>query len=250
MEKYVIKTLKPEEYDRLPYKYATKSDGLADRMLGVCYIRDTGDIEKDYNTIIHEIEEMETDKWSHADEFGVRYSFGKSFIGKWLVPAALSFIPGVGPALAAGYGAMNNYQSDSSLKGAAMGALQGTTAGLGGQALAGGISGAFAGGTAAPSGFLSKASGIMSGFGSGLTSGFNTGMNNLPGIKGFGQGAAGAGGGSGLTGSSTLYGGAAPSGYAGGNISGMGLAGNSNAIQAGMQALQSNAGTMSGTQEI
>jgi hypothetical protein len=130
---------------------------------------------------------MTSDKWSHADEFGVRYSFGKSFIGKWVVPAALWAIPGVGPALATAYGAINNYQNDSSFKGAAMGGLQGISAGVGAQGIGGAISGAMKGGTAAAPGFLSKGAGIASGAVKGLTAGTNSALNRLPGISGLNE---------------------------------------------------------------
>ena len=193
--KYTIKTLSSEDYDSLPYLHARESAGLTDRFLKVAYVRDTGDVEYDTDTLIHEIEEMETDKWSHEDKYGVRYksfmrSFGKTFVGKYVVPAALWAVPGVGPALAAGYGAINQYQNDSSLRGAATGAATGITSGMGGQGLISGLQGAITGGTQAGAGFLSKGAGIVSGFGQGLTNGLSAAANRLPGISGVGQGGA------------------------------------------------------------
>ncbi len=87
--KYSIKTLSSEDYDSLPYLHARESAGLTDRFLKVAYIRDTGDVSYDTDTLMHEIEEMTTDKWSHEDKYGVRY---KSWFQKTFVPESKSSI--------------------------------------------------------------------------------------------------------------------------------------------------------------
>ena len=241
ISKYVIKTLSSEEFDQLPYKYAREADGLTDRFLNIAYIRDTGDTEYDDKAIAHEIEEMETNKWSHEDEFGVRYGFG-DWLKKTFVPESKSSIgsmlgTGLGMALAPFTGGT----SLAFLNPATLGTLGG---GIGGYKEGGGVGSTLMGGL--------KGFGVGS-IGSGLSAmaGPKTGlMGNL---QEFGAGAIaptqklagmlGFGGTStgttlptttstlGSSGAGTLYGGAAPTtGYTAGGIG----AGASPSIAAGL----------------
>ena len=121
MDKYVIKTLLSEDYDKLPYKYIRESDGVTDRFFSTAFVRQTDSPDYDMDSVIHEIEEMTTDKWKHSDEFGVRYKFKiGSFLKNIAAPIALSFIPGVGPVLAGLYSGINNYQTTGSYGKAAL----------------------------------------------------------------------------------------------------------------------------------
>jgi hypothetical protein len=157
MNKYVIKTLKSEDFDLLPYSRVRESVGVTDRLLGVSYIRDTGDVDEDLDTLLHEILEMENKKspfgWSHEDKFGVRY---KSWFQKTFIPESKSSI----------------------------GAILGTAAGM---ALA-----PFTGGTSLA--FLNPATlGTLGGGIGGYQESKNLGGTLMGGLKGFGVGSLGTG---------------------------------------------------------
>lgn len=69
---YTVRILSEADFDKLPYKRARTSLGLADAKTGVAYVRDTGynDITKD--TIGHELDELMA-KVSPHEEDGIRY---------------------------------------------------------------------------------------------------------------------------------------------------------------------------------
>ncbi len=103
---FKVRWLNSEEFDRLPYKKAPTSLGLADKNTQTVYVRDTGNKALDTFSVYHEIEHLNgNDHGEHEDpdEKGIFYKD----TGGWLQTAAplASFIPGVGPAVSLGMGA-------------------------------------------------------------------------------------------------------------------------------------------------
>ena len=135
MEKirYKIEILDSESFDKLPYKKTKESLGIALPEKGLAYIRKTGDKAEDFDTFLHELEELElAESWHEEIENGVPVRY-KSFWKKvgdifknYIAPIALALIPGVGPVLSGIYTGINSYQ---------------TTGNLGSSILAGGIAG-------------------------------------------------------------------------------------------------------------
>ena len=238
MQKMTVRVISSTAFDSLPYKYVREAFGVADTKEGVAYIRDLGNVDATQAVMEHEIDELDNlfgDMDEPIDEPGIKYksffrSFGKTFVGKYVVPAALFAIPGVGPALAATYSAVNAYQKESTPRAAIMGGIEGLASGVGGQGVVGGVKAGLTAG--AKGGLMAGAKAVLPGMAAGL----KTGLIALPGITPgmFAGGATGAGTASGagagsslLTGSgapstglgATLYGGAAPAtGYTAGGI--------------------------------
>jgi hypothetical protein len=137
--------------------------GFADQSTGNAYIRQTGVDGIDEATIMHEVSELLADESNHEDANGFRWKkWGKPFraltgtgasqkgtiFGNTLPTVAnigLGAIPGIGPALATGYGAYRGSQEGGGVKGGLLGALTGYGLGNVGPAIKGGIGGAMAG---------------------------------------------------------------------------------------------------------
>lgn len=108
---YTLKVLEDKEFDALPYKHVKESLGLADPKKGIAYVRNThwGEASKAINllTIQHELEELVA-KTSPHEEDGIRYK--KGGVLRQIIPAALAFVPGIGPLLSAASSVgMNQY---------------------------------------------------------------------------------------------------------------------------------------------
>lgn len=184
---YKIFILDEDEFNGL-HKYipeVSKEDlkeglGFANPKTREAYIKRTGVKEWDDETIIHEAEELLAKNSSDEDQNNIRWK--KGGVARFIVPALLSLIPGVGPVLAAassvgmGQYAQSQHPEELGKPGVLSGIMQAASGYLGGKALAGGISGGIAGGTQAAPGFLSKAGGIVSGLGKGALTG-SAGIN-------------------------------------------------------------------------
>ena len=180
---YTVNVLSEKDFDKLPYKHAKTSLGLADAKTGVAYVRDTGynDITKD--TIAHELDEL-MQKTSPHEEDGIRYKNLKSLgagAGAGILSSMIPGLRGFSPAISAGAGAL------AAGKGKRLqGAAQGFGGGGIGQSLGGGVFDAFKGATNnQPGGAFGRA---LSGFGSGIQRG---GGDFIQGIPGFGRDASG-----------------------------------------------------------
>ena len=144
--------------------------GFANPKTKEAYVRRTLCKEMDDETIMHEAMEL-ISKHSEHEIDGIRWK--KGGVARFIVPALLSLIPGVGPILAAassvgmGQYAQARHPEQLGKPSVLSGLGQAATGYFGGKALAGGISGGIQGGTQAGAGFLSKAGGIVSGVGKG-----------------------------------------------------------------------------------
>ena len=209
--KYLIQVLDAEAFDKLNYKYVETAVGITDTNKKRIYIRNMGNNTLNHNIIEHELDEAGGNYFEGhepSDERGIRYksfmrSFGKTFVGRYVVPAALFAIPGVGPALAATYSAVNAYQKESTPRAAIMGGIEGLAAGVGGQGVIGGVKAGLAAG--AKGGLMAGAKAVLPG----MAAGAKAGLIALPGITPGMFGGTAASGIAGA-GTSTLYGGAAP----------------------------------------
>lgn len=172
---YTVQILNDKEFDSLPYKGISDSLGIADKAKGLAFVRDTGVKEFNLATLSHEIDHLVSKNTNHTDEYGIAHKKGGA--ARFIVPALLALVPGVGPVLAA---AANVGMNQAAQKrhpeelgkpsiGSAVG--QAATGYFGGKALAGGVSGGITGGTAAGEGFLSKGAGILGGVGKGAMTG-------------------------------------------------------------------------------
>jgi len=95
---YTVKILSEEEFNKLPYKKAKTSLGLADPARNVAYIRDTGYNDITKSTIGHELDELLA-KVSPHEEDGIRYlDLGSFFgnIGRFAKSVARPVAQGVG----------------------------------------------------------------------------------------------------------------------------------------------------------
>ena len=174
-QKFHIQILSDKEFDSLDYKGISDSLGIADHKKGLAFVRDTGVKEFNLATLSHEIDHLVSKNTNHTDEYGIAHKKGGA--ARFIVPALLALVPGVGPVLAA---AANVGMNQAAQKrhpeelgkpsiGSAVG--QAATGYFGGKALAGGVSGGITGGTAAGEGFLSKGAGILGGVGKGAMTG-------------------------------------------------------------------------------
>lgn len=187
---YTLKILKNEDFDKLPYKKAKTSLGLANAKTGMAFVRDTGYNDITKATISHELDEM-VNKVSPHEEDGIRYkslaSLGagagagalSNILGGMLPGKFGSFIKGASPVISAGAGALANRKGQP-FKGALQGFAGG---GLGGSVLSG-LGGALQGGSSsAPGGVFGKA---LKGFGSGAYESGRNYLSEIPGMGGFG----------------------------------------------------------------
>jgi hypothetical protein len=206
-EKYSIFVVDDEDFDNLhkdlPYMTKEKlkdSLGFANPKTMEAYVRKTGVKELDDITLEHEFNELLA-KTSPDEIDGIRYK--KGGVARFIVPALLSLIPGVGPILAAvsnvgmSQYAKAGHPEQLGKPGNPLDIIgEAATGYFGGKALAGGVSGGIQGGTQAGAGFLSKAGGIVSGVAKGALAGSSgiqgnvlgnaptgvvTGANNLTG---------------------------------------------------------------------
>lgn len=184
---YKMFFLDDDDFDNLhkdlPYMTKAKlkdSLGFANPKTGEAYVRKTGVAELDDITIEHELQELLA-KTSPDEIDGIRYK--KGGIARFIVPALLSLVPGVGPILAAASNvgmtqyAKAGHPEQLGEPGKPLDILgEAATGYFGGKAVAGGVSGGIAGGTAAAPGLLSKAGGIVSGVAKGAMTG-SSGIN-------------------------------------------------------------------------
>ena len=83
---YEIKVLNSNDFDKVAksdprYEYVDESNlGFADRMKGVCYVRDTKIHDLNKYLIDHELEELEQDESTHEDPNGIRHKKFWDFI--------------------------------------------------------------------------------------------------------------------------------------------------------------------------
>jgi len=177
---YTVRILSEKEFDKLPYKHAKTSLGLADANTGVAFVRDTGynDITKD--TIAHELDELMA-KVSPHEEDGIRYknlaSLGAG-AGAGVLSSMVPFLRPFQGALSAGAGALAN--KDNRLQGA----LQGFSGGGIGTGLGGGVFDAFKG-VSSPGGTFGKA---LQSFVPGMERGLTQFAGTVPGFGGVGTG--------------------------------------------------------------
>ena len=191
---YTIRVLEEKEFDKLPYKKAKTSLGLADQKTNMAYVRDTGygDITK--GTINHELDELLA-KTSPHEEDGIRYkslaSYGAGAGGNALSNIVGGFlgnkggilgkfgnmVKGASPLISAGAGALANRKGNPW-----QGAMQGFAGGGAGSGIMGGLAGGIRG-LSQPGGTFGKA---LQGF---KDIGSNVMLNyagEVPGFKGVG----------------------------------------------------------------
>ncbi len=211
-QQYKLTVLDDKDFDNLHTKlsYMTKEKledalGFANPKTGEAYVRSVGVKDLDEETIMHEMEELLTTNSPHEED-GINFKkWGKPFraltgtgasqkgtiFGNVLPTVAnigLGAVPGIGPAIATGYGAYRGSQEGGGVKGGLLGALTGYGLGNVGSAIKGGIGGAMAG------------TGILKGAGEGLSS---YGLNPMI-SKALGLGTTAVSSGSGLQGPATL----------------------------------------------
>ena len=188
---YTLKFLSSKEFDRLPYRDASISLGLADPRMNTAYVRHSHLSELNKYLLDHEfdhlVETVPTD-----EEDGVRYKKGRQVIGN-IAAVAGPIIGGMigGPPGAAVGGAIGGGLKggiggqEKSLKGAGIGAGVGAGTGYFGSKLTGNF-GIPEGG---PRGF----GGLTSNLGTSLKSGLGVGniLPNLGSFFGFGGGGGG-----------------------------------------------------------
>lgn len=176
---YTLKILSEQDFDKLPYKHAKRSLGLADAKTGVAFVRDTGYNDITKATISHELDELVANVSPHEED-GIRYKSLASLGAGAGAGALSSMIPGlknISPLISAGAGALANRKGEP-LKGA----LQGFAGGGAGSALLGGGKSAIQGLTQ-PGGTFGKA------FSSFIPGAKQAGLDfagAIPGMKGIG----------------------------------------------------------------
>ena len=108
---YEIKVLNSNDFDKVAksdprYEYVDESNlGFADRMKGVCYVRDTKIHDLNKYLIDHELEELEQDESTHEDPNGIRHKKFWDFIKSWFSPITKSV-----QAIASPFGAFSGGQ--------------------------------------------------------------------------------------------------------------------------------------------
>jgi len=169
MAKLKINILDDGDYLKLHMKHNVSKEDLEDSLgfsdpdTGEAFIRQTGVSDIDEATILHEIDELTSSQSYHEDANGYRWKkWGKPFraltgtgasqkgtiFGNVLPTVAnigLGAVPGIGPALATGYGAWQGATHGGGVKGGLLGALQGYGLGNVGEAVKGGVQGAMEG---------------------------------------------------------------------------------------------------------
>ena len=184
---YTLRVLSNSEFDKLPYKRAQTSLGLANAKTGMAFVRDTGYNDITKATISHELDEL-VNKVSPHEEDGIRYKSLASYGAGAGGGALASMIPALkpfAPLISAGAGALANRKGQP-----LQGALQGFTGGGAGSTLLSGGKAAIGGLTDA-GGTFGKA---LSSFGSGAKQGAidygraipGFGVNATTGVKGKG----------------------------------------------------------------
>jgi len=113
---YKVEILSDAEFESLPYPEMEMSLGVADPATKTAYVRYTQSDAVNKYLINHELEHLiEGHGGEHSDHYrnGVYYKgFGEIF--QSIIPLALSFIPGIGPAAGAGAGALFGAQGQKS----------------------------------------------------------------------------------------------------------------------------------------
>lgn len=171
-QKLTIITLGDKEFDRLPYKHAKTSVGLAVPKENKAYIRITSDYAENRDTFHHELEELLSDTSAHEED-GVRYK------KKWYSFITRPFSNGgiLDPGTSSGGGilgglaglALAPFTGGSSLMLSGLGGALG--GGIGGYQT-GGVGGALSGGLMG--GLLGAGIGSM---GSGMAAGWRAGAS-------------------------------------------------------------------------
>ena len=202
MAEYKLSFLKDKQFDALALKdprYDTKDAlGFADMRTGEIYVRDTGIPLMNQFVANHEIEEI-LSKYSEHEVDGIRYK--KGGFARFILPAVLGLVPGIGPLLStlsgAGMGAYASSKHPQQLGSPLQGGLMGALSGFGGGGLASGAAG----------GIKGLMSGGLSGLGKGISSGLGSYTASIPGFGpggmfagGAGTAGSAAGGGAGSTG--------------------------------------------------
>lgn len=171
---YKVQFLSDDEFNLLPAKNVHTKVGVAYPETGEAFVRSSGSRLVDVFTAMHELEHLQGDDLGeHFDAENKCYykDFGQTLA--YAAPIALSFIPGVGPAIGGALSSMGG-----GLAGA-LGSVPGVGSMLGGaaQSIGGGLGAALGiGGSGAGSGYAANAGRIGSemggyGIGSGTAAG-------------------------------------------------------------------------------
>lgn len=131
--RYQVQFLDDETFEALPYRDMHEKVGVADPRTMRAFVRKSGLPVLDTFNAAHELEHLEEGhEGAHANhydsEYGVYYK-GFANILEALAPIALSFIPGIGPALG---GALGGFGSALSGAGSSIAGALGSIPGIGG----------------------------------------------------------------------------------------------------------------------